>query len=292
MIKQIEKVIGLDNKKLSFLKVSTPASGKNKNGKVIIFVFEEGKAEPTLCVKTVRFYGAKEVVIRNHENLKKLVETAEGSIANLFARPLRLHDDGKNIFCVESVCSGEKFSTGSRDVGLVFEKYVLWQEALSKKTKKFFRGGDLLQLLKESISKLSLPKEAEQFLENYFKNLSLQKNIALPALVQHGDLTPDNVLISGKEIFFVDYDYTQLTEFPGFDFFHFLSKSRIAPGSFSDQCDKCFSQYFKNMGATVSPESLKAIFFIYYIIESIRKGTGAKKTGQEIVSDFEALMKR
>lgn len=223
---------------LSFMKTSTPASGTRADqGKVLLFVFEEGEIWPTLSVKTTRIYSTGEVIKRNHANLKLLVEGVSGSKhAQMFARPLYLYDDGRVIFCVESACPGVRFSARAHNIELVMDKYIAWQSYLAQGVKKFqtFEGG-----------------------------------IRLPVLIQHGDMTPDNVLVSGENIYLIDYDYVGASTVPGFDLVNFLSKMRLHPKALSSYYERYFPLYFKSIGAEVS--SYKSLVPLYHREEVRRK---------------------
>ena len=71
-----------------FLKLCTPTSGKTLNDKVIFLVFKKGEDKPFLCVKTVRSYGAREIIVKNFNNLKTLHNLVEDSqFADMFVTP-------------------------------------------------------------------------------------------------------------------------------------------------------------------------------------------------------------
>lgn len=287
------------NKKttLSFMKLSTPTSGtRSDDGKVLIFVFEDQQKIPTLCIKTTRTYEAGYVIRRNYENLKKLTEktarTTSKECADLFARPLYLHDDGALIFCIESMCVGEKFSAQNQNFELVIEKYRTWQMALAQKntqnSSEIRDAQSIRKLALDTAQSLGLAPLEVAPLMDYFHSKQLNSDTKLPILIQHGDMTPDNVLVSRGAIYLVDYDYAHISTLPGYDLFHFLSKSKVF-GTFRSNCDHYFPLYFKSIGANVP--SFEAILFLYHLQESFRKGC-AGKTGKEIIADFESLLKR
>lgn len=229
---------------LSFLKASTPTSGTSMDrgkGKVLLFVFEEGQTSPTLGIKTTRTYSAGDVIKRNYNNLKLLAEGVRGSEhAQMFATPLYLYDDGNIIFSVETICPGVKFFPKARSIELVMEKYIAWQSHLARETKKF---------------------------------QTLGQDIQLPVLIQYGDMTPDNVLVSGENIYLIDYDCVGETQLPGFDLFIFLSKIKLHPEVLHSYYERYFPRYFRNIGAHV--ESYNVLFPFYYGEEVNRK---TKKT--------------
>ncbi|MDO8589705.1 MAG: phosphotransferase [bacterium] len=238
LIKEHPEWLHARESKLSFMKTSTPASGtKVDQGKVLIFVFEEEEKWPTLCVKTTRTYAAGESIRENHHNLQKLQEEVKGSVhSSLFALPLYLYDDGKIVFCIESVCPGVRFSASTQDVELVMENYIAWQSHLAQNTKEF---------------------------------QTLPDNIRLPVITQHGDMTPDNVLVSEKDIYLIDYDYAGVSTLAGFDLFNFLSKIKLSSETLRLNCGKYFPRYFESIGAEVG--SYEALLPLYHQEEVKRK---------------------
>lgn len=223
---------------LSFMKTSTPASGTRADqGKVLLFVFEAGERWPTLCVKTVRTYAAGDAIRRNHDNLKRLRKSVNGTeIALMFAESLYLYDDGSTIFCVESACPGSRFSISSRNLELVMERHIAWQSHLARGAAEF------------------------QVLEN---------NMKLPKITQHGDMTPDNVLVSGTDVYLIDYDYTGVCTLAGFDLFNFLSKMRLSPENLRLNYERYFPRYFESIGAEV--DSYQSMLGHYHKAEVERK---------------------
>lgn len=278
---------------LSFMKFSTPASGTGTGtdkGKVLLFVFEEGSEEPSLCVKTTRTYPVGDVIRRNHANLQLLEEGVRGSEhSRLFARPLHLHDDGESIFCIESVCPGEMFSSQARAVELVVEEYSAWQRHLARTAESVWRAKDVQDLVRGTIDMLGLSKTSALALWDHYQKFPLNKDTQLPMLVQHGDMTPDNVLISSDGIHLIDYDYVGVNMLPGFDLFNFLLKSKRHAGPFRSYGERYFPSYFRSIGARA--ESYEGILFAFYLQELFRKKNAiGEKGGDEILAGFEALM--
>ncbi|MFZ2484906.1 MAG: hypothetical protein WAW81_03135 [Minisyncoccia bacterium] len=220
------------------MKMSTPGSGGELGkGKVLILVFEEGESKPTLCVKTTRIYSTGGIIKKNHDNLKLLARGVVGTMhASMFAKSLYLHDDGKVVFSIETVCPGARFSAEDRGIELVMEKYISWQSHLADSSRR---------------------------------TQSLSDGMLLPVLVQHGDMTPDNVLASGEHIYLVDYDYVGENLPPGFDIFNFLSKLKRSPEILRSYNDKYFPRYFESIGAKI--ESYESLLPLYRRVESKRK---------------------
>lgn len=271
---------------LSFLKMNTPASGTLPHfGKVLIFVFEKGKKVPTLCVKTTRTYEAGETIKKNYENLTVLSQLSNEAITT--AKPLLLFDNKEIVLSVESVCPGTKFSSGTTGVDVVLNAYISWQKGL--KASRMLSVDDLDAVATQTITALGLPKESEEILLKKYKNLKQDSGFTLPELIQHGDMTPDNVLVGDAGVFLIDYDYVGLSKIPGFDIFHFLSKTVKNSGEFKKHCDTYLKKYFDAIGGNV--QNIDKLLFTYHMQESLRKGTGTKD-GNEIIADFEALLNK
>lgn len=258
---------------LSFLKFSTPSSGSGRGtdrDKVIIFVFESGQATPTICAKTVRNYTAGAVIRQNYDNLQLLEAGIKGGeFASPFASPLYLYDDGELIFCVESICPGVRFSVQTRHLDLVVETYRRWQSHLARTAQSFLTTSTLKEFARERIISLKLPPATENVLFDRLQQLPFEADERLPLLVQHGDLTPDNVLVSGTDVCFVDYDYVGASSLAGFDLFQLLSKSKYRPELFRQYRDRHFPTYFESVGATI--RSYDTVFFLYQLEECQRK---------------------
>src|SRR3989344_5266371 len=158
----------------------------------------------------------------------------------MLAEPLYLYDDGDLIFSIETICSGATFSAEAHSIELVVERYIAWQSYLAQNTKKF---------------------------------QTLGQDIQLPILTQHGDMTPDNVLISDKNIYLIDYDWAGEINLPGFDLFNFLSKTKSRPEILDSYYKQYFPRYFRSVGVHV--KSYDILFPFYHEEESNRK---AKKS--------------
>lgn len=294
MIELIEKTIIdklFSNEKkilLSFVKYSTPTSGKNLDDKVIFFVFKDKDKEPFFVVKTVRNYGAKEIIIRNFNNLKKLNRLTENSsYTGLFAKALYLCDNSENIFSIESACSGGKTRFNKKKLNTIVREYIGFQEYLAKNNNEFI--DDFGNFARDIVYKSELSeRDKKEILE--FLNTQSFGEIKLPKLIQHGDLTEDNILISRNKINIIDYDYVGITNLPGFDLFGLFY--RYNPRETKKLCEKYFSEYFKKIGAEISNDKYDKLLFVYYFIERVIRKKHLLKDIKiaQIISDFNNLL--
>ncbi len=272
---------------LSYLKYSTVTSGSGLNDKVIFLVFKNRASLPFLCLKTVRNYGAKEAISRNFYNLKKLNELTDGSShASLFAKALYLHDDGENIFYIETACLGKKINLDKNKLRDVIQYYIDFQEYLAKQGDGSLR--DIEQLTKETVAKSGLNESGQQKLLEYIAKLPFIK-IKLPRIIQHGDLTPDNLLLSESGLCIVDYDYVGNSDIPGFDLFGLFHRFRSA--DLLKLCEEYFPPYFEKIGGQFWNDSYRRLLFLYHLIEHTQgKLLNLESVlPEKIISDFERL---
>lgn len=282
-----EKIPGLKNAEFSFLKYSTPTSGTTLDDKVLFFVFKDKGATPFLCVKTVRNYGAKETITRVFNNLKKLNDLTSGSAhSRLFAKALYLHDDGENIFSIETVCPGKRVKTDLSLLEIVMPAYCDFQQYLAEKGKTSLTF--LEQFAEEIVAQSGISKEDTLEIKNFFGKLSFS-GAQLPRLIQHGDVTGDNLLISKEGLCIVDCDSVGLIDLPGFDLFGLFY--RYDPTSTKDLCCLHLPGYFARIGGKVEKVHYDMLFFLYFFIERvIRKSYLLEHfSAKRFVADFKQV---
>ncbi|MBI2673868.1 MAG: phosphotransferase [Candidatus Zambryskibacteria bacterium] len=295
MIKLFEKVIkehlakylAEDNFPLSYLKFSTVTSGSGLNDKVIFLVFKNHASLPFLCLKTVRNYEAKQAILRHFHNLKKLnVLTAESSYARLFAQALYLHDDGKNIFCIETACLGERIKLNKERLKIVLADYLGFQEYLAKRDNSPMR--DIKQLAEETAIKSGLNELDRHKLLEYITQKP-PTSIKLPRIIQHGDFTLDNLLWSKNGLCIIDYDYVGNSDIPGFDLFGLLH--RFDQADLSSLCKKYFPEYFKKIGGESLDDNYRGLLLLYHMTEYAQSKPHNSEdiSFAQIISDFEQL---
>lgn len=263
---------------LSFLKYSTPASGKKINDKVIFLVFKIKEREPFLCVKTVRSYDAKDRIIKNFNNLKNTnILTDNGIYANLFAQALYLYDDGENIFSIESACKGKRVSKRKSEIDDFVKQYTNFQQSIYK--------GEVYKIGKEYfeslISQLGLDKDSKDTLNRYFDKITNGKDVKLAKIHQHGDLTLDNVFIDSRDIRIIDCDIFGEINLAGYDLYKFFSRLD------KDSLKLNLNNYFNTIGTDMT--ATNGLLFIYYIQELLFKKDYIlkDKTSEDIINNFE-----
>lgn len=284
IVRELPELVDGNVEGLSFLKVSTPTSGGNLWDKVIFLVFKKNAAEPFLCIKTVRNYGAKKVIERNYQNLKMLNEAVENSpYERMFANALCLHDDGENIFYIETACPGRRIKLNRRNITLIVSKYIDFQEYVSK-------GKPLVNIrtfMKEILERSGLSQTAQKGVQEFIASLSLE-NISLPRLIQHGDVTEDNIVFTKDGIAIIDYDFADVTDLPGADLFGLFNRYR--GNERQELRDAYFLEYFSRIGAQLKSNDHRKLFFLYYLIDRVLRKPQRHiedLSAREIISDFE-----
>ena len=142
--------------------------------------------------------------------------------------------------------------------------------------------------MKNLISDSSLPDVDRSQLLSFLEKLPI-RNMRLPRIIQHGDLTLDNILLSGNKLCIVDYDYVGITDVPGFDLFGLFRRYNNA--GVRRLCEEYLPEYFKKIGAEVDGGDYKGLVFFYYLAELILRKPHLLKnmSAQRVISDFEKI---
>lgn len=296
MIKLFEKVIreNLKNRltesdfPLDYLKYSTITSGAGLDDKVIFLVFKNHSSTPFLYLKTVRNYEAKEAVSRNFNNLKKLnALTAGSSYDRLFAQALYLHDDGENIFSIETACLGKRVNRDREKLRAVVTDYIGFQEYLAKSSAYSLR--DIEQLATETVIKSGLNERDQHKLLEYITDKLPRTEVRLPRIIQHGDLTLDNLLLSESGLCIIDYDYVGSSDIPGFDLFGLFRRFNRA--DLTKLCKEYFPMYFEKIGGKFGGDNYRRLWFLYHLTEHTqgKSHNSGEALFERIISDFKRL---
>ena len=282
--KEIPNVVG--RKKLYFLKYSTHSASQLPNAKVIIFAFREGVAVPTLVIKTVRSYERKGTILRNFDNLSMLNETVAGSpYAEIFPKALFLHDDGENVFSVETACPGRRIKLDQATFDVVVSQYTDLAQFLARK-----ENGSLIALeilADEMIESSGFNDRDRTEIKKFFLTLA-PDNIAVPRLLQHGDITEDNLLLSEGGLHIMDCDLVGRIHLPGFDLFGLFY--RYKPQLIEQVCYKYLPGYFQSIGAQVG-ENYHRLFFLYFFTERVIRKVHLleRLSAEQVIADYKKI---
>ena len=257
---------------LHFLKFSTVTSGSRTGDKVIFLVFAAGASLPFLCIKTVRTYQSKGVILKNFANLRMLHEMAERSgHGDLFARPLHLYDDGENVASFETACAGRKLPLTRGRIEAVIAAYKGFHAFAAKEG----------SLVPGEIWEEKMPPEVHSYLATLPSCA-----YTLPRIPEHADLTADNMLWEGERLHIIDYDYAGTTDLAGFDLFGLLR--RFAPEDIRALCEALLPAYLEAIGASVPLEAYPRLLFMYHALAYAQKAAhdGKELDAATVIEDF------
>lgn len=275
MINYLEKLIldnwenwvgGVKPKGLDFLK--THAGQATRNKKVGFFVF--GKEKPIIFIKTVRESGYNKIIEDGFEKLKSVYKSlSDGSVP----KPIYLGNYQGIVFSLETAIVGKQFHSCKKQKDL--ERFLDWffkfqnsmakKERLSSDQSKYY-----VDRLVDGFLKLyKLEKDSGELIE-ILASKTKEGADSLPLIIQHGDLTPDNVINDRGEIKVIDWDNFGKIDLPLFDLLVFLQRwSGIRDVSFVDKYPAVIEEYFKRF--KIDKKALKLLLFCYYLLDFLRK---------------------
>jgi len=269
-----------DHSDLTFLKFSTSISGTGKGNKVLFFIFENKNKIPIVVIKTVRSKSDAMVIQNGNKNLNYLNSLIEGTpYSSMFPKALMFYSDKDVLFNAETVCTGRKAK--SSDIEKIIKQYFSFSKhickSLSDNFKIDFAYGEKL------IRQLEGKEETINELISYLKELWKDEGYVLPKVPQHGDVTIDNVLINKKFVMFIDCDIFGSIVLPGYDVFHFLTRSKVA------NWQTYLIDYFQTLNIEYVPD--KKLFFMYFLHElTIKKDYILNnRNSRDVIEEFEAM---
>ena len=277
MINYLEKLIlenwenwasGVKPKGLDFLKTHAGQAVRNK--KVGFFVFANNK--PIIFAKTIRENRYNKTIESGFDRLKSIYKYLENESV---PKPIYLGNHQGIAFSLETAILGKQFHSckKQKDLKKFLEWFFEFQRLMIQKKK--ISGSQLKKYIDELVKKFFDLYELEKDLRELIKDLAeeLKRNIdalSLPLIVQHGDLTPDNVLSDKGKIKVIDWDNFGKIDLPLFDLLVFLQRwSGIRDVSFVDKYPAVIEEYFKRF--KIDKKALKLLLFCYYLLDFLRK---------------------
>ncbi len=196
----------LGTEDLSCISYSNPGSGMNARAQILWFIFEGAAFEPVAVAKTVRNPAAIGALSQSYANLERLSSIDP----RLFAKPL----GQARASVLEEYVSG--IPMHDTDLRAVFDRYVQFQE-------KAAAGGtvDMEAEIRKLVAELLSPSGQDGFLAACARYFPVAP---LPAYLQHGDLTRDNIVIARDGMRFIDCEHAHLTTIPGYDIYNLVSR--------------------------------------------------------------------
>lgn len=235
-----------------------------------------------MIAKTVRAYRDADVIRRGHANARFANDLTKNSpFFTMFPEALAFHDDGSEIWSIETVCGGRRASAHD------LERVVTAYNALSGHIKKSSSGTVTLDAdyCENILRQFSGSAETVCGLKEYVAVLWRDEKLTLPRLPQHGDLTIDNIFVDDGSVKIIDCDLFGEIALPGFDIFHLLARS----AAFSNRSLK-LADHLRRMNINVVPD--KKLLFTYFL-----QGMLVKKdyiligrTASEVIDQFNSLL--
>ena len=278
MVSYLEKLI-LDNwedwiggkkpKGLDFLK--THAGSPMRNKKVGFFVFSNKK--PVIFAKTVRESKYNQIINDGFEKLKNVNKYLDDGSA---PKPIHLGNYEGIIFSLETAIVGKQFHSckSKKDLNNFLGWFFRFQKLMAQK--ELMNGEQLREHVDVVVNKFfnlyPLKPELKELIEETADKVQkdIIDNLSLPLIYQHGDLTPDNVLDDNGKIRVIDWDNFAKIKLPLFDLLVFLQRwSQIRDVSFVPKYLDIIDKYL--MEFKVDKRVLKALIFLYYLLDFIRK---------------------
>jgi hypothetical protein len=252
---------------LDFLKIHAGSAIRNK--KVGFFVFSGDK--PIIFAKTVREKEYNQIIEDGFRRLKEIFEIlGEDSVP----RPIFLGEFEGISFSVETAIVGKQFHSMKTDGDL--RKFWGWFKKFQRLMMK--RGSSnrafkdyLSDLIDKFLSLYELNPELTGLIkdsgENIIKNTG---NLNLLSIIQHGDLTSDNVIYGDGRIRIIDWDNFSKIDLPMFDLLVFLQRwSGIRNIDFIDKYRGLIEDYLKEFN--IDRRLLKGLVFSYFLLDFMRK---------------------
>ena len=113
----------------------------------------------------------------------------------------------------------------------------------------------------------------------------------MPRLIQLGDLSEDNVLVSKNGFSIIDYDFVGVTDIPGFDLYGLFN--RYSASRTKELCSKYLPGYFRSIGVSSDDGAHNGMLFLYFLVECALRKPHARETltAVRIISDFKSTYK-
>ena len=191
-------------------------------------------------------------------------------------KPIYLGDYDGTIFSLETAIIGKQFHSrrSKKDLNNFLGWFFKFQRLMAQK--ELMNGAQLREYVDAVVNKFfslyPLKPELKEPIEKTAEDVKkdIVDDPSLPLIYQHGDLTPDNILDDNGKIRVIDWDNFAKIKLPLFDLLVFLQRwSQIRDVSFVPKYLDIIDKYL--MEFKVDKRVLKALIFLYYLLDFIRK---------------------
>jgi thiamine kinase-like enzyme len=245
---------------LSWLKLSTPNSGRGPLSKVIFLLFQPNSATPTLCVKTVRSARDNQTITAAYERLQRLRSMIQDSpFSSNFPEPLLIATDSDTgtMVSIETACQGQKASAA--DIDHIFTLYSEVEKYFWSQQKQGYES--IQTCLDEILGSMRIDDTIAEQLRSFMSELGNNEAIVWPRVAQHGDFTLDNVLIDEKgSIGVIDCERFGIINLAGYDIWQLLLRKN--GGQLDKVALESLSAHLQSMGGKGVTPTLVALYVL------------------------------
>ena len=203
--------------------------------RVSIFILTDSDPLPLFVARFPRDKEGETGLRQEWDALATIRSLASPEFHRLVPRPVALLDNDEGLINIETALHGESMRTPKdlvRDQAVVGKHFHLvssWLLDLEKEThdgrwiSAMAVGDTIVQKIQTYCDKVELSADGIQYVRYLVPLLEALPAEGFPLLVQHGDLTPSNILLSAGDISgVVDWEYARSAAPPIYDWFSFL----------------------------------------------------------------------
>jgi hypothetical protein len=245
-------------RELSFLLSGEEAEDE---GKVLVHVFRRNDPRPLLLVEIPREVTAHRWAQREYDFLRELAETAPDAAGSLFPRALFFEDLGNRVALGRTLLPGTRLDhafaadgAGERASRTAYAKAQAWLSAFWSETGLLpGNEGALWEPFREAalfyFDAYDVPPTRRSALEQLVDEMETRQERTAPYALGHGNLLLANLLVDGRDVGAVDWEFGAKRQFPWVDALHFAIDASLTVGMRSGKgCGGGLEQGFLSAG--------------------------------------------
>lgn len=252
------------------------------------FIFVDGESEPRFIAKFARTKANRVFLRHEHEMITSLHALAPSELADTVPRPLAFLTLGRDLAAIETVLPGapmastDIFTTPSRAIEQQFTLVYTWLLAFQRCTRwdVLLDGAEVRRLiitpLAQRLPNIDLPTDVRTGIDSVLILADELEGCTFPLTFYHGDMKPDNFLLSqGRITGVVDWEYAGRESLPTMDWFNFmllfgwmtLLHRRTYPSFKASRLDAIVTTFFSDNPFSRLSREWAARFLAYYDID-------------------------
>jgi hypothetical protein len=252
---------------LDFVKIQASEAWRNPKISFIVFA----GAKPVCVVKTVRDKNDNAAIDQCWTALSSASRLLAGTeLALSVPRPLFFGEHESRKFYIEDFIGGQRLSDGKEaDFQSAWQwlgkfYFLAGKTAVNVPAKKYFED-----MITDFISSFKVGEEFENFLRQELAVRLGDEEKVISVFPQHGDLTPDNIIMRDRLTQAIDWDNYGKITLPGFD--ALTLAERWQKGINMEQLEKMLAEL--NIAQDMAP----LIYFGYVLLSWMRKAATLKQ---------------